>query len=109
MIVYVSIGNSDDNLPQRDWAEFVTRVDECLRHYTGNQIHHVGFSKPDSQWQNACWCVEFTEGNWGWSLDKRLTAVRSRLVHLAGMFGQESIAWAEVKDIEFLGPNTVVA
>lgn len=95
MIVYVSIGNSDDRLTQARWAEFYRETNLLLRQY--GHIHGQWVSEPASAWQNACWCLDMRN-----EADESL-GLRNDLAHLAGEFDQDSIAWAEVKDTEFLG------
>ena len=103
--VYVSIGNSDDKLPQKRWAEFVRKVDSAARHY-GPDVHGFWLSAADSPYQNACWCVEAND-HVQWSLAERLTSWRAELVALAREFGQDSIKWDVVDDPEFLRASLV--
>jgi hypothetical protein len=104
VIVYISVGNSDDKLTQRDWADFVHRVGRAVRHY-GPDVHGFWLSPPDSPWQNACWCVQADE-HAAWPLADRIAAWKSELGRLAREYGQESIAWAEAPKTEFLGEGT---
>lgn len=95
MIVYVSIGNSDDKLTQADWSDFYRAVDEYLRRFI---IHGAWQSVTSARWQNACWCLELPDNapiGIGW--------IKDHLRDLAIKYRQDSIAWAEVKDTEFLG------
>lgn len=99
MIVYISIGNSDDKLSQNQWSAFCINVDAALNlaiRYAGATVHGRWHSLPNEQWQNACWCIEFVDGNGS------INEYRSELRRLAGVFGQDSIAWAEVERTEFL-------
>lgn len=98
MIVYVSIGNSDDKLTQREWAMFVGAVHDLFHRNVDRHdvtVHGRWLSEPSTPWQNACWCVEFTDPE----------PFKSALGRLAVQFGQDCIAWAEVKDTEFLGAD----
>jgi hypothetical protein len=98
MIVYISIGNSDDKLSQWAWANYVMAVDVALmdaRDAPGSPVskrHGVWQSASASHWQNACWCVEVTDPD----------ELKDRLRELAGQYGQDSIAWAEAPTTEFL-------
>ena len=59
MIVYLSIGNSDDKLTQREWSNFWVRIaGEVVS--LASTTHGAWFSNPAGPWQNACWCLEFT-------------------------------------------------
>lgn len=92
MIVYISIGNSDDKLSQYDWSRFVGQVRNCL---DGLPKHGEWFSLPDSGYQNGCFCVDVP--------DEEKSDIQGMLRRLAGTFRQDSIAWAEVPHTEFLG------
>jgi hypothetical protein len=94
MIVYISIGNSDDKLPQKDWAAFVQDVHDTITDGT-LKIHGQWFSAPTSAYQNACWCAEVHDPD-AWSL-------KTGLADLAVAYMQDSIAWAEAPTTEFLG------
>lgn len=102
MIVYISIGNSDDKLSQAEWSTFVSQVDRYIESATDGhdgEVHGRWFSASDAPWQNACWCVEF-------HADDVASTLRGRLPVVAASFGQDSIAWAEVKTTEFLGAKS---
>lgn len=98
--VYVSIGNSDDKLTQADWAAFHAAVDGVIRR-AARQMHGAWVSPSTDPWQNACWCFEvvadpdpdYCQARW----------LRGQLTNLAGAYGQDSIAWAEAPNVEFLG------
>lgn len=95
LIVYISIGNSDDRLTQAEWSKFVLAISTQVISLAP-QIHGAWASNPVGPWQNACWCVEFA------SEATALTA-RDEARMLAGEFQQESIAWA-IAQTEFLTP-----
>lgn len=92
--VYVSIGNSDDKLTQREWSQFVLDTAVVLENFAAS-IHGSWFSGPTQPWQNACWCVEFQTAS-------SLVAARQELGVLADRFRQEAIAWAEVDNTQFI-------
>lgn len=94
MIVYVSIGNSDDKLTQRQWAEFCADVDNAVDSMA-HAVHGAWFSLSDSMWQNACWCFEPDKD--------RIGILKRYLAQTAKRYSQDSVAWAEVKATEFLG------
>jgi len=92
MTFYISIGNSDDKLTQKEWAEFVGDVDMAIVE-AEPILHGRWFSRSDSPWQNACWCIQLSSG-----VDK----LRRRLGDLAHKYRQDSVAWAEAPVTEFL-------
>lgn len=92
--VYISIGNSDDKLSQLDWAAFHNRVNIEIRRLAFI-VHGHWLSEASSPWQNACWCMELE--------DRETSHLKQILTHVADLYGQESIAWAEAKT-EFLSP-----
>jgi len=109
MIVYVSIGNSDDKLSQAEWSRFHKLTHLLFTNGLGPigdgwgsesfdtpTIHGHWLSSPTDPWQNACWCLEFDDHN--------APAMQFELKQLAAEFRQDCIAWAEVRDTEFLGP-----
>jgi hypothetical protein len=95
VIVYVSIGNSDDKLTQQEWALFFSQTAILLQRHA--KVHGQWASEPASAWQNACWCIEIVEGL------AKSEFIQAELVGLADRFHQDSIAWAEVKSTVFLG------
>ena len=105
---YVSIGNSDDKLTQKEWAKFFAKT-RILMNSNNFTVHGEWHSLPQAQWQNACWCVEYDE-------DLRLVNKEGdvvtlgdhfirRLMELAAEFRQDSIAWAKA-DTAFIAPKT---
>jgi len=101
--VYVSIGNSDDKLSQNQWHAYCRAVDQVFEYaarYVGSTVHGRWYSLPNEQWQNACWCIEFSA-----DMAEIVGEYRAELTRLAGVFGQESIAWAECPTTEFLSPD----
>jgi len=102
VIVYISIGNSDDKLTQREWSNFITDLDAHLEYYADDrsaQIHGRWFSAPDDPWQNACWCVELVVDD----ATDVAAGLKARLRVLAAKYRQDAISWA-VAETEFLSP-----
>lgn len=91
--VFVSLGNSDDRLKQRQWADFVSRAEVLVRLHT-SVVHGVWFSAPASRWQNACICFEISPD--------RAAALASDLVNLRQSMRQDSIAWTEAATTRFI-------
>ena len=93
VIVYVSIGNSDDKLSQEEWAEFTRRIANEVAMFA-KTVHGQWYSLPNSRWQNACWCLEFTDPGIMREAREALTVARED-------FRQDSVAWA-VAETEFI-------
>ena len=99
--ILIQIGNSDDKLPQARWATFISGVRALLEDFEMDErikIHGEWFSKPDSPWQNANWCVEPVD-------DEAKVELQTWLPYLCQQFDQESIAWTE-GEVKFIGPRT---
>lgn len=97
MIVYVSIGNSDDRLSQREWALYQIDLQQLL-HDAGGLFHGEWYSNPNSIFQNACICMEIA--------DAATPPLKIKLVMLAKKYRQDSIAWAIAPTTEFLGSSS---
>lgn len=112
MIVYVSIGNSDDRLGQALWSQFYGQVDNLLQSGSLVRQHGRWLSTPDSRYQNACWCIEFDPDQqvvpWFGRPDMDLLAwLQLELSRLAGEYNQDSIAWAQAPITQFIKPGPV--
>jgi hypothetical protein len=92
VIVYVSIGNSDDKLAQAEWSGYASRVRAECRNYA-IKVHGEWYSASSGAWQNACFCLELTEHLVG--------MLRQALIEARQEFRQDSVAWA-VAETEFL-------
>lgn len=86
--VYVSIGNSDDKLTQREWSIFYAWIAGSINVYAYQQ-HGRWLSEPNQPWQNACWCFEIEQQN--------VDPLQAALAKHAAEFRQDSIAWAEAQ------------
>lgn len=94
---YISIGNSDDKLPQMEWAAYCHRVNVEVRKHA-MAVHGHWFSEPSQPWQNACWCIEIYQPRY-------VPELKGALTDIAETYNQESIAWAAVAELEFLRPG----
>lgn len=74
--ICILIGNSDNKLPQEDWANFVLSVKEVLDRYFVKQHFFGGPPNYDLR-QNACWIVDIAEQQLD-SLQRALLDVRQR-------------------------------
>lgn len=93
MIVYISIGNSDDKLTQAEWAAFHAHVKMTIRPAV-DMVHGEWVSEPTARWQNACWCVDVD--------DNVSRYLRADLGKIGATYRQDSIAWAPTPETEFL-------
>jgi len=96
--VYVSIGNSDDKLTQGHWSAFVGSVRGVLRRHAA-AIHGEWYSASDAGYQNACFCVEIASER---DLPQKVALVKMNLERIRSDYQQDSVAWAEVPETEFL-------
>lgn len=97
MIAYVSIGNSDDKLPQHDWAKFQIDLQSTL-HAAGGYFHGEWYSSPNSIFQNHCICLEID--------DDAVPELQGQLAALAVEYRQDAICWAPATSTQFLGPQS---
>lgn len=84
--IYVSIGNSDDKLSQKQWSEYAIDVAGLVRTWS-LELHGEWLSLPHAQYQNACWCFEITEDE--------VPMLKAELETVAAKYGQDWIAWAD--------------
>lgn len=91
--VYASIGNSDDKLSQREWSQFVNEFVAQVQRHAGT-VFGVWYSLPDSPYQNACVCFQ-VDSDGAHGLQLILGELRARYL-------QDSVAWAEVAETEFV-------
>ena len=89
MIIYVSIGNSDDKLTQAQWSAFYCDVDRLLE--PGYLIE----IDPDLPVVPRTGLPEMS----------LLTWLHSELSRLAQIWNQDSIAWAQTPVTEFIKPS----
>lgn len=87
-VAVITIGNSDDKLPQQKWSEFVSDVHDFVMrwHYP---IYFHGLSVGSAPWQNACWVLDARD------LFGEVAAIeilRQELGKLAKKYKQDSIA-----------------
>jgi hypothetical protein len=94
MIVYLSIGNSDDKLPQAQWSEFVHEIRTWVAE-RATTVHGMWFSANADAWQNACWCLEFDDDTENYQL------AREAAIKIRAHYRQDSIAWA-IAETEFI-------
>lgn len=93
-VIYIGIGNSDDKLPQREWALFQIDVKQLLRQRDAFLIGEW-HSYPDSIFQNACYAIDVD--------DAQVPELKGDLAAMATVYKQDAIAWAEAPNTEMLG------
>ena len=98
--VHISIGNSDDRLSQHEWSNFIRDVKTAITSSLA-YVHGEWYSSLTSQWQNACWALEFNCDTLG-STDL-IIVFRHNLSDIARRYEQKSIAWLE-GETEFIEP-----
>ena len=84
--IVVQIGNSDNKLPQEEWAQFVQRVDHIVREYA-KTVYFFGGTENWAVWQRVCWVFD-GEGLQSDNFKKRLTEIRKE-------FRQDAAAFTE--------------
>jgi hypothetical protein len=91
--VYISIGNSDHILSQAQWSDFYFNMAEAIGD-VAEKYHGEWTSDSTDRYMNACWCVEINVPD--------IPEARLKLVKVRERYGQDSVAWAEVGETEFL-------
>lgn len=82
--VTVCIGNSDDELSQREWSEFVRHVADAIDGICG-EIHFSGHGDGGSPRQDAAWVIDV--------IDEDVAPLGLRLTGLRKAFRQQSVAF----------------
>ncbi len=93
MTYYVSIGNSDDKLTQKEWSEFCQELRGFFNYEQNSgaiQIHGIWYSASSSQYQNMCIAFVFLANNHVQVGDYEIF-----LAGLAKMYQQDYIAFAK--------------
>lgn len=95
--VYVSIGNTDGKLSHEQWALFYSLTNELLTEVGLVQtVLGAWHSLPATPYVNACWAIVPDP--------RHVPALRDALARLAARFNQDSIAWAQTFETEFIHP-----
>lgn len=85
--ITIQIGNSDDKLTQKEWAEYVKFVGLAVETYAAI-IYFSGFSLGGAPWQNAAWVLTPNSDIDAQHLRRQLSQIRVE-------YRQDSIAWTE--------------
>lgn len=102
--IYVSIGNSDNELTQREWSSFCDEVLQVVKDYRPYDIYGVWFSLPDARHQNACVAFSRATKLRQQTYGIAYATLKSSLDKLAVKYRQTSIAVVAGK-AEFVGPG----
>lgn len=86
--IAIQIGNSDDKLTQKEWAEYVEQCRMLIRRFS-SVIYFFGASSNWEEWQNAAWIFS-CEMHYALILKENLTSICQH-------YKQDSIAWSECK------------
>lgn len=101
-VVYVTVGNTDDRLPQRRWAvlcAFVRASIHAAAREPGGRIVFEGAGGATGPYQNAVWALVLPDD------PVVVERLRSDLRELAGTFEQDAIVWAQCPSPEMLAPD----
>lgn len=98
--VYVSIENRNDSLPQEEWAEYWSTVDEHVIDYS-EEVIGVWTSNTNSKIQSACWAFVMSDDE-SQDLADNLNEIRLK-------FKQDSVVWAEALTTFISNENTDVS
>lgn len=101
---FIMIGNSDDELTQREWGSFLREMRNVVESIA-TQIYGMWYSAPDVDFQNACFsfAVQMDVD----TVMERIAWMREMLQRLAGKYRQHSIALAATLHTEFIQPTTL--
>lgn len=92
LTVTVQIGNSDDKLTQRQWAQFVQFTNSAINTLS-SAVHFSGFSAANAEWQNAAWVFLIAP--------EKEDELRKSLTRVRRSFNQDSIGYT-VGNTEFI-------
>lgn len=95
-VIYLGYGNSDDKLSQRDWALFQIQLKDNVV-VAGASVIGEWHSYPDSIFQNATLAIDID--------DSKIPEIKGVVRATAIEFKQDAIAFNQIADSEFLGPN----
>lgn len=84
--ITIQIGNTDDKLTQKQWANFYADVNHEITQSRCN-VHFSAPSPAQYPWQNACWVIEINHLN--------APVLRQILSEIKLKYSQDSIAWTE--------------
>jgi hypothetical protein len=89
MLVYITIGNSDNKLTQEEWASFADDLRTAVM-LVAMTVHGIWYSPSDSRYQNMCVCayVGLTY----------MAPLKESLRKMKVKYRQDSIAFATVRD-----------
>jgi hypothetical protein len=92
--VTLQIGNTDDKLTQKEWAQFVAAINYIIGYHC-KQIHFAGGSNNEKPWQNYCWVFDLKAAH---SMD-----FKRKIANICADYRQDSIA-VTVGETKFIKP-----
>jgi hypothetical protein len=84
--ITLQIGNSDDKLKQKKWAEYVKKID-ALIHMFGGRRYFFGAPPNYYEWQNATWIFDID--------DEIKDLLKEKITNRRKNYMQDSVAWTE--------------
>lgn len=91
MLVLITIGNA--GVTPYQWASFHQEARHEIN-LSGATVLGDWYSAPTAPWQNACWLIEVLPG-----ITDRL---REKLGEVGRVYGDRTVAWAEVGGADYL-------
>lgn len=82
----ILIGNSDDKLTQKQWAEFIGNLNFWIKKFC-DEIHFAASSSGELPWQNYSITFECE--------DSKIIWIKENLIELKKQYNQQSIAIIE--------------
>lgn len=90
MIVWISIDNSEDQLSQAVWAEYIKAVDKVIRTHAIRTRASMVHTQPTSHLVSCHWCIELPSAE-----NFLRNNLMDELKKIAKTFKQDSIDWHE--------------
>lgn len=84
--ITISIGNSDNKLTQKEWSEFVERVNKLIL-MNATRVHFFGGAANWMPWQNVAWIFDCE--------DRKIHAFKEALTFLRMAYQQDSACYLE--------------
>lgn len=93
--IFITIDNSNDELPQVEWARLHRDVDFAIR-WGGPTVWGAWVSETTAPVQSACWCAELEP--------HQVERLRRVLPLIAREYQRNTIGWAVAATTEFIDP-----
>lgn len=93
--IFLTIGNTDNKLSQKDWQQFQKDFKQTAESLA-EKVWGVWYSDPKTPYQNMCIGILLSESN--------VKVLEDHLRELAIRYKQNSIAWSDAKT-RFISPK----